>query len=233
MFHVLFILCCVFLFAVSLLMLSKSAEQRARSRTELFYAQQIREEADAIRLQNEKSELEISNVKRWEKIADINGNEIPSEDSSVDVGIPQEIAKPAIQEVELQEVELKELELDEKALEFVSKFQPKQDELEFQNVTIYEEPTAWFNFPEVDLHMNERPEKGLFYVAAKIMDILDETTAIISDGTGERMLYHHKVEDLSVGDIIISQVDVLNGVWNFLHVWEINDESIYAEKEAM
>jgi hypothetical protein len=215
MFQLFSITFCIFLFSVSLMYFSKGASIRAKSRTEFFYASQIREEAESIRLQNELVKLELNNMKSQEMKPDLR------------LVTPQVVAEaPAQQEVvelPVQKVELKELELDEKALAFVSKFQPKQEEIKLQDVTVYEEPAAWFNFPEVDLHMNERPEGGLYYVAGKVMDVLDDMSAILSDGTAERMLYHHKVQSLSVGDIIISQVEIHKGVWNFVTVWEVNE----------
>lgn len=224
MFQLVVIVFCIFLFAVSLSMFSKSAEQRARTRTQMFYAEQTREEAEAIRLQNEKTRLEIK--ERFKEIL------VKKVEEKVTVNDTKEIVHEVV-ELPVPKVELKELELDEKALEFVSKFQPKQEEIQLQDVTIYEKPSSWFNFPEVDLQMKERPEKGMYYVAGKVMDILDDMTAIISDGTGERMLYHHKVQNLSVGNIIISQVKVHKSVWNFITVWEITDSVLYQAEKAM
>jgi hypothetical protein len=223
MFQLFSITFCIFLFSVSLMYFSKGASIRAKSRTEFFYASQIREEAESIRLQNELVKLELTNRKSQEMKPDLR------------LVTPQVVAEAPVQqeviELPVQKVELKELELDEKALAFVSKFQPKQEEIQLQDVTVYEEPTAWFNFPEVDLHMNERPEVGLYYVSGKVMDVLDDMSAIISDGTAERMLYHHKVQSLSVGNIIISQVEIHKGVWNFVTVWEVN-ETVQHDAEA-
>ncbi|OIJ13357.1 hypothetical protein BKP35_08975 [Anaerobacillus arseniciselenatis] len=212
----------LFLFAVSLSLFSKSAELRARSRTELFYASQIREEAETIRLQNEKMHLEIMDMGSKETV-------VTEEKSNItDVEVNHDYDQKSI-----QKPKLKELDLDEKSLAFVSKFQPKQEKFNFQEVTEYEKPNAWFSFPEVDLHMNDRPEKGLYYVSGKVIDILDDMSAIISDGTGERMLYHHKVQNLSIGDIIISQVEIDRSIWNFITVWEINETSQLSGKKAM
>jgi hypothetical protein len=223
MFQLLSITFCIFLFSVSLLYFSKGASIRAKSRTEFFYASQIREEAEAIRLQNELVKLEVTNMKPKGIKAELR---LVKPQEVVEAPVEQEVI-----ELPVQKVELKELELDEKALAFASKFQPKQEEIKLQEITVYEEPTAWFNFPEVDLHMNERPEVGLYYVAGKVMDVLDDMSAIISDGTAERMLYHHKVQNLSVGDIIISQVEIHKSVWNFVTVWEIN-ESVQQDVEV-
>ncbi len=223
MFQLLLGLISIFLFAVSLSLFSKSAEQRARSRTELYYAQQVRENAEAIRLENEKTKLEINNMERMREIADItkeNVEPISSKSNENQVAVNHPIMEKLDSQPEV--VLLKELELDEKALEFVSQFQPKQEEIKLPEGTIYEEPKAWFNFPEVDLYMNQRPEKGLYYVAGKVIDALDEMSAIISDGTGDRMMYHHKAKYLSVGDVIIAQVEIHKSVWNFVNVWEIN-----------
>lgn len=225
MFPIVSVVLCLFLFAMSLVMFSKSAEQRARSRTELFYAEQIREETETIRLQNEEKKLEVFTMERaW-------GNAGKKNDSVLLVD--HHIKPIEVTQSPIQEIELKELELDERALDFVNQFKPKQEEIKLQEVTVYEEPTAWFNFPEVDLHMNERPEKGLYYVAAKVIDVLDEMSAIISDGTGERMLYHHKVQTLSIGDIMICQVEIRKGVWNFINVWEINETAQSHTEKAM
>lgn len=231
MIQVLLVLFCLGLFAASLSLFSKSAEQRARARTEYFYASQIREEVEAIRLQNELKKNELKELEKiTSKFEATNTDKSNKKDllvfSTADES-NQEVLKFPI-----KEVELKELELDEKALEFVSKFQPKQEEILLPDVTAYEEPTAWFSFPEVDLHMNERPMKGLYYVAGKVLDVLDEMSAIISDGTGERMVYHQKVQKLSVGDIVISQVNIQKGIWNFINLWEIND-SVNQDREAM
>jgi hypothetical protein len=224
MFQVFSIIFCIFLFSVSLMYFSKGASIRAKSRTEFFYASQIREEAETIRLQNELVKFEPTIVKPKEEKVELR------------IVKPQGVAEAPVQQQEVielpvQKVELKELELDEKALAFVSKFQPQQEEIKLQEITVYEEPAAWFNFPEVDLHMNERPESGLYYVAGKVMDVLDDMSAIISDGTAERMLYHHKVQSLSVGDIIISQVEIHKSVWNFITVWEVN-ETIQHQPDA-
>jgi hypothetical protein len=221
MFQIIIGLFCLFLFAMSLSMFSKSAFQRARARTEFFYAFQIREEAEAIRLQNEKTKMAIVESPE-EAFAEVVEENVSTHDLNPTV---QDVV-----ELPIPKVELKELELDEKAIQFISQFQPKQEEIALHEVTIYEKPKSWFNFREVDLHMNERPEKGLYYVAGKVMDVLDDMTAIISDGTGERMLYHHKVQSLTVGNIIVSQVEVIKGVWNFITVWEINEVAPYEEK---
>ncbi|RTR26589.1 hypothetical protein EKG37_21205 [Robertmurraya yapensis] len=219
---------CVGLFAVSLSLFSKSAEQRARANTEKFYALQIREEAESIRLRNELFELEKSNLESVKPPIDISTEKTLSvQPVTHDLG--QEVI-----DLPVKEVQLKELDLDEKALEFVSKFQPKQEEIQLPNVTVYEEPAAWFSFPEVDLHMNDRPMQGLYYVAGKVMDVLDEMSAVISDGTGERMVYHNKVQLLSVGDVIISQVEVHKSVWHFINIWEVNNNNTEQEvKEAI
>ena len=225
MFEFIIVLVCLGLFSGSLMLFSKSAETRARASTEYFYASQIREEAEAIRLQNEKIKLENITPQIVVESTDIRSKNIPP---VIETKSNQEVVQ-----LPIKEVELKELELDEKALEFVSKFQPKQEEISLPEVTVYEESTAWFSFPEVDLHMSERPTKGLYYVAGKVMDILDEMSAIVSDGTGERMVYHHKVQNLSVGDVIISQVEVHKSVWNFINIWEINEGTEQETREAM
>ncbi|QOK30052.1 hypothetical protein IIE26_27170 (plasmid) [Cytobacillus oceanisediminis] len=220
MLQIICVLSCLFLLSLSLLTFSKSAEQRARLRTELYYAMQIREETEAIRLHNEKIKME-------------NNLELISENNKTIEDIsPEPIAHEVLQ-IPVKEIKLKEVDLDEKSKDFISNFQPMQEEIPLQDVTVYESVESWFNFPEVDLHMNERPEKGLYYVAGKVIDILDEMSAIISDGTGERMLYHHKVQNLSVGDIIIAQVEVHKRVWNFVKVWEINEETEYEVEEAI
>lgn len=228
MFQIVFVLFCLFLFAASVSMFSKSAEQRARSRTELFYASQIREEANAIRLQNEKTSLELFSAKKDRLSYEVKNEAIEMEEYSSSLINSEEVIQ-----LPLQEIELKEVELDEKALDFVSSFQAQQEKIKLQDITSYEEPTSWFNFPEVDLHMNEKPEKGLYYVAGKVIDVLDEMSAVLSDGTGERLLYHHKVQNLSVGDILITQVEIHNSVWNFVNVWEINESIEYVEEKAM
>lgn len=227
MFQLIIVVFVLFLFAMSLTLISRSAEQRARSRTELFYAKQIREETDAIRLQNEKTKMEIMNMNSMEVAA---REDVCSEVVIEDVERTQNFVQQP-----LQKPKLKELELDERALEFVSRFQPKHEEIEInlQEVTVYEEPNSWFSFPEVDLFMSDRPQKGLYYVSGKVMEVLDDMSAIISDGTGERMLYHHKVQQLTVGDIIISQVEIDKGIWHFITVWEINKSDQHNVKQAM
>lgn len=230
MFQVLMFLFCLGIFAVSLSLFSKSAEQRASARREYFYASQIREEAESIRLLNDLKKYEL---KKMENVT--SKLVVENSDTSNDEKFLFSTGEQSNQEVlqfPIKEVELKELELDEKALEFVSKFQPKQEEILLPDVTVYEESSAWFSFPEVDLHMNERPMKGLYYVAGKVIEVLDEMSAIMSDGTGERMVYHQKIQALSVGDIVISQVNIQNGIWNFINIWEIKD-SVNQEKEAM
>ncbi|EFV75027.1 hypothetical protein HMPREF1013_04800 [Bacillus sp. 2_A_57_CT2] len=161
-----------------------------------------------------------------------NNLELVSENNKIIEDISPEHVHEVLQ-IPVKEIKLKEVDLDEKSKDFISNFQPMQEEIPLQDVTVYESVESWFNFPEVDLHMNERPEKGLYYVAGKVIDILDEMSAIISDGTGERMLYHHKVQNLSVGDIIIAQVEVHKRVWNFVKVWEINEETEYEVEEAI
>ncbi|MFT0139192.1 hypothetical protein ACEK07_30245 [Alcanivoracaceae bacterium MT1] len=212
MFKLLFFAACVFLFAMSLRSFSKSAEQRAKSRADLYFAEKIREEAKAIRLQNQLQEMEISNTKDRLETTDnhIDRSKVIDEESDL---------------APIQNTSLKELELDSSALAFINKLQPKQEEIEIQEPTIYEKPSTWFNFPEVDLYMNERPEKGLYYVAGKVIEKYDNMSAILSDGTGERMIYHHKVGNLSVGDVVITQVEIHKKVWNFVNIWNVQENS--------
>lgn len=227
MFQLIVTVLSLLLFALSLSLFSKSAEQRARSRTELYYASQIREETETIRLHNEKLKKELTNYEEDRYVADF---ETPVH---LSVGGSQIVLEQEATKTPIQKVELKELELDQKALEFVSKLQPKHEQMALQEVTVYEKPASWFNFPEVDLFMNQRPEKGLYYISGKVLDVLDDMSAIISDGTGERMLYHHKVQYLSVGDIIISQVEIDKSVWNFITVWEISETDQTRARKAM
>lgn len=229
MFNLITLSICLFLFAGSLYLFSKSAGQRAISRTEYFYSEQIREEAIRIRTETEKLRNQLI-------AEDSNREEIVNQTiSDVDIKkgpiIPTPI-EPALEtndnltELPPRSIELKELELDEKAITFVNALQSKQEEVNLVNeVTMLEEATSWFNFPEVDLLMSERPERGLFYVAGKVTEILDETSAIVSDGTAERLVYHHKVRGFSVGDVFIAQVEIHKRSWNFIHLWEINESS--------
>jgi len=195
----------IMFFSLSLLILSRSAKMRARARADLYYALQIEENITS-----------LENLKKLEDLSDIdNRNKGLSESQN--------------RELTESKVELKEVELDQEALEYVQQFQPKQQEIEI--VDVYEDDSkAWFNFPEIDLLMKDRPENGLYYVAGKVLEVLDEFSAIISDGTGERLLYHKKVRHLNVGDVLITQVQIDDNVWNFVNVWEVNEA--YQEQPA-
>lgn len=179
---------------------------RAKARTDYYYTLQIKED---------NTDWEIINSE--EELTDINGGRI------------KDLYESEKMEFNPSEVELKEVELDQDAMDYLKKFKPQQQSME---VTVYEEGSSgkWFNFPEVDLLMKDRPNNGLYYVSGKILEKLDRFSAVASDGTAERYVHHQKVQDLNVGDVFIAQVQVNNKVWTFVNLWEVNesqpDESI-------
>jgi hypothetical protein len=209
----------LFLFSVSLYLFSKSAQIRAKTRTEALYTYQLSKHIQSNLAGNGNEEtliLEIANEKEIEQI----NHEVLKVTENVRL------------ELEDNNILLETVKLDDTAIKFLQKVTEKKKAITQPEVFIQEELTwdittepiqkPWFNFNEVNLVMSERPENGLYYIAAKIMEKYDDFTALTSDGTGERMFEHKKIIEMNVGDVFIGQVEIFKRQWRLLHIWEIN-----------
>lgn len=205
----------LFFASVSVYLLSKGAEARARSRTEAMY----------IRLNYQSDTIVTPVIPVAEKIRSV---EPLFEDNSIG-NISNHYA--VIEHDEM--TALHEVELDRNALKFLQKVEPKQERFDWNVETEEMQPTTpWFSFPEVNLFFSAQPHNGLYFVAGKIMEKYDDFLIRASDGTNHRVFEHYKFSSMEEGDIFLAQVKVEEKHWYSLRVWEVDQKQLHKEEES-
>ncbi|PGT81501.1 hypothetical protein [Bacillus sp. AFS040349] len=244
----------ILVLSCSLYLFSKSAEIRAKTRTEALYTFQITKQNESILTQiNRISESSIQSEPLHNPIDNVEDRLVMDVQITNDQVEQEELLlNPATEitnETLLSIEDLKEVEIDSLSAAFLEKVNAKEDIHTLVDAVSEEEKTtqgsvelelqeqdtknSWFNFKEVDLFLCDRPEKGLYYIAGKLIEKIDEYTAFIGDGTADRMFEHQKLSSYEEGDIIIAQISVSNHIWTVLNVWGINDESTYLTESSL
>ncbi|MEF3304168.1 hypothetical protein [Paenibacillus sp. GYB003] len=73
--------------------------------------------------------------------------------------------------------------------------------------------------PEVTMYIGGKPRSGVQFIAGQIVDKFDDELCRLDDGTGTKIISHHRLRHFELFDHVICQVQVTSSGWDCLHVW--------------
>ncbi|MEF3309403.1 hypothetical protein PV433_10865 [Paenibacillus sp. GYB004] len=72
---------------------------------------------------------------------------------------------------------------------------------------------------EVTMYLGGEPRSGVQFIAGRIIEKFDDDLCRLDDGTGTKIISHHRLRHFELHDHVVCQVQVTNNGWNCLHVW--------------